>query len=157
MSRFRKNNRRSVPSLNTAALPDLIFTLLFFFLLVTNMRSAPSLTQVELPNASELQKLKEKSLLVYILVGRPTGENPDEPFEIQLNSELIAFDAMHSKLLVIKEKIRTEEQDKMVVILKMDKDTPMGLVNDVRQNLRETNLHTVYYMVEKSRNVKINQ
>lgn len=157
MSRFRKNNRRSVPSLNTAALPDLIFTLLFFFLLVTNMRSAPSLTHVELPNASELQKLKEKSLLVYMLVGRPAGENPDVLFEIQLNSELIALDAMPSKLRIIKGEIKPEEQDKMIVILKIDKDTPMGLVNDIRQNLRETNFQTVYYMVEKSRNTKVNE
>jgi len=69
MSRFRKNGRRSVPSLNTTALPDLIFTLLFFFMMVTNMRTVPVLTQYQLPAAAELQQLKEKSLLVWIMVG----------------------------------------------------------------------------------------
>jgi len=151
MSRFRKNGRRKVPALNTAALPDLIFTLLFFFLLVTNMRSVPVLTQVQLPNASELQKLKEKSLLVYILIGKPYEENQEDVFEIQLNSELIALEDMPTKLQAIKDEMNPEEQNQSVVLFKIDKEAPMGLVNDIRRNLREAQLQTVYYTVEKSR------
>ena len=151
MSRFRKNGRRKVPALNTAALPDLIFTLLFFFLLVTNMRSVPVLTQVQLPNASELQKLKEKSLLVYILIGKSYEENPEDVFEIQLNSELITLEDMPTKLQAIKDEMNPEEQNQSVVLFKIDKEAPMGLVNDIRQNLREAQLQTVYYTVEKSR------
>lgn len=151
MSRFRKNDRRKVPSLNTAALPDLIFTLLFFFLLVTNMRTIPTLTQVQLPHASELQKLKEKSLLIYILVGKQSKENQKDSFNIQLNSELISLEDMPLKLQAIKDAMKPEEQNHPVVILKIDQDAPMGFVNDIRQNLREANLQTVYYAVEKNR------
>lgn len=151
MSRFRKNGRRKVPLLNTAALPDLIFTLLFFFLLVTNMRTVPTLAQVQLPNASELQKLKEKSLLIYLLVGKQFNENQENIYDIQLNSELIALEDMPYKLQAIKEDMKPEEQNQTVVLLKIDKDVPMGLVSDIRQNLREAQLQTVYYTVEKSR------
>ena len=151
MSRFRKNGRRKVPALNTAALPDLIFTLLFFFLLVTNMRSVPVLTQVQLPNASELQKLKEKSLLIHVLIGKSHEENPEDVFEIQLNSELIALEDMPVRLQAIKDEMNPEEQNQSVVLFKIDKEAPMGLVNDIRQNLREAQLQTVYYTVEKSR------
>ena len=151
MSRFRKNSHRKVPSLNTAALPDLIFTLLFFFLLVTNMRTVPVLAQVQLPDASELQKLKEKSLLIYLLVGRQSGENQEDLYDIQLNSELIALEDMPFKLQAIKKDMKPEEQSQLIVLLKIDKDTPMGLVNDIRRKLREAQLQTVYYTVEKSR------
>jgi len=151
MSRFRKNGRRKVPALNTAALPDLIFTLLFFFLLVTNMRTVPTLTQVQLPNASELQKLKEKSLLVYILVGRQSNENQENLFEIQLDSNRITLEDMPLRLREMKEKMKPEDKEHSVVILKIDKDAPMGLVNDIRQNLREAQLQTVYYAAERSR------
>ncbi|MCL1934570.1 MAG: biopolymer transporter ExbD [Candidatus Azobacteroides sp.] len=151
MSRFRKNDRRKVPSLNTAALPDLIFTLLFFFLLTVNMRTVPTLTQVQLPNASELQKLKEKSLLVYLSVGKSSDENQKNPYEIQLNSELIALEDILFKLQAMKEAMKPEEQNQSVVLLKINKDTPMGLVNDIRRDLREAQLQTVYYTVEKSR------
>jgi len=151
MNRFHKNGRRKVPSLNTAALPDLIFTLLFFFLLTTNMRTVPVLTQVQLPTASELQKLKEKSLLVYILVGKQSKEDRENEFEIQLNSELIDLETMPSRLQTIKEDVKPEDRSRLITLLKIDKDAPMGLVGDIRQNLREAQLQTVYYTVEKSR------
>ena len=151
MSRFRKNGSRKVPSLNTASLPDLIFTLLFFFLLVTNMRTVPVLTKVHLPTASELQKLKEKSSLVYIFVGKQVKENHEEFFEIQLNSEIISLEDMPSKLQQMKDEMNPEAQKHSIVILKIDKDAPMGLVNDIRQNLRKAQLQMVYYNVERNR------
>jgi biopolymer transport protein ExbD len=115
------------------------------------MRTIPTLTQVRLPDASELQKLKENSLLVYILVGKQLNDNQENIFEIQLNSELIALDDMPYKLQIIKEEMNPEEQNRSLILLKIDKDTPMGLVNDIRRNLRETQLQTVYYTVERSK------
>ena len=145
MSRFRKTTRREVPFLNTASLPDLIFTLLLFFMLVVNMRSVPMLTQFQLPNTQELQKLKEKSLLTYIIVGKT--ENGPAP--IQLNNDFTTLDAMPEQLKSIKADIEPGERSKIIVILKIDKNTPMGLVNDIRQILREQNLLMVYYAAEK--------
>ena len=149
MSKFCQKVRRKVPSINTAALPDLIFTLLFFFLLATHTRNVSPLTQVHLPNATELQKLKEKSLLIYILVGRQSNDNQEDLFEIQLNSEIIALEDMSFKLEEIKEDMKYEDMINSVVILKIDKDVPMGLVNDIRKYLREAQLQTVYYSAEK--------
>jgi len=152
MSRFRKNTPRKVPSINTAALPDLIFTLLFFFLLATNMRSVPMLTHVNMPNAAELQKLKEKSMLIYILVGKQLDDNQKDTFDIQLNSEIINFDDLSLRLQEIKEDMLPDELNQTIVVLKIDRDAPMGLVNDIRQTLREAHLQTVYYTAERSRN-----
>lgn len=148
MSRFRKT-RREVPSLNTTSLPDLIFTLLLFFMLVVNMRSVPALTQFQLPNTTELQKLKEKSLLVYITVGKTDNTPIEKQAPIQLNSDFTTLEAMPEELKTIKSQVNPEERSKMVVILKIDKNTPMGLVNDIRQILRKENLLTVYYAAEK--------
>jgi biopolymer transport protein ExbD len=148
MSRFRKTHRE-VPSLNTTSLPDLIFTLLLFFMLVVNMRSVPTLTQFQLPNTKELQKLKEKSLLIYIIVGKTGNEPTGEQAPIQLNNDFTTLDAMPEQLNSIKAEIEPEERSKIVVVMKIDKNTPMGLVNDIRQILREQNLLTVYYAAEK--------
>jgi biopolymer transport protein ExbD len=144
MSRFRKTHRE-VPSLNTTSLPDLIFTLLLFFMLVVNMRSVPALMQVQLPNTKELQKLKEKSLLIYIVVGKSENNAP----HIQLNNDFTSLDAMPEQLKHIKNQTEPEERTKIVVVLKIDKRTAMGVVNDVRRILREQNLLTVYYAAEK--------
>jgi biopolymer transport protein ExbD len=151
MSRFRKTGTRKVPSLNTASLPDLIFTLLFFFLLVSNMRSVPTLTQFQLPNAAELQKLKEKSLLVYIMVGQPLEKGvPDNTPAIQLNSGFTTLEELPFNLEEIKNEVKPENREKMVVVLKIEKNTAMGLVNDIRKTLRNANLLTVYYAAEKT-------
>ncbi|GHT60241.1 biopolymer transporter ExbD [Bacteroidia bacterium] len=148
MSRFRETHRE-VPSLNTTSLPDLIFTLLLFFMLVVNMRSVPALTQFQLPNTKELQKLQEKSLLIYIIAGKTGDESTGEQAPIQLNNDFTTLDVMPEQLNSIKAEIEPEERNKIVVVMKIDKNTPMGLVNDIRQILREQNLLTVYYAAEK--------
>jgi biopolymer transport protein ExbD len=154
MSKFRKSASREVPALNTASLPDLIFTILFFFMIVTNMRSVPVMTQFELPTATELQKLKEKSLLIYIMVGKSQGSNSTKSanIHIQLNSNFVSLEEMPEHLQNLKKKVPAEEQEKMVTVMKIDKDIPMGLVNDIKQNLREAKILTIHYSVEKTRN-----
>lgn len=148
MSRFRRTHRE-FPSLNTTSLPDLIFTLLLFFMLVVNMRSVPALMQVQLPNTKELQKLKEKSLLIYIVVGKSGNNEPEESPSIQLNNGFTSLDAMPAQLKNLKNQTEPEERGKIVVVLRIDKNTPMGIVNDIRRILREQNLLTVYYAAEK--------
>jgi len=144
MSRFRKNGRRSVPSLNTTALPDLIFTLLFFFMIVTNMRSVPVLTQYRLPSASELQELKNKSMLIQIMAGETDGKPT-----IQFNSTLCTLETLPLLLEEAKAGLDADERAGMTVVLKIDRKTPMGTVNDIRAALRRAGLLTVYYSAEK--------
>ncbi|MDR0681655.1 MAG: biopolymer transporter ExbD [Dysgonamonadaceae bacterium] len=151
MSKFRKSTSREVPALNTASLPDLIFTILFFFMIVTNMRSVPVKIQFEVPTATELQKLKEKSLLVYVMIGKPhekAMKNTD--ILIQLNSDFVSLEEIPERLQALTKKVPTEDQEKMIAVLKIDKNTPMGLVNDVKKKLREAGILTIHYSVEKN-------
>lgn len=134
--------------LNTASLPDLIFTLLFFFMIVTQMRTVPVLTEFEVPSANELQMLQDKSKLIYIMVGETKDENALPV--IQLNSFFTSLEEMPEALAGIRNETAPDEQNKITVLLKIDKNTPMGLVNDIRQILREAGLLTVYYSAEKA-------
>lgn len=118
-------------------------------MLVVNMRSVPALVQVQLPNTKELQKLKEKSLLIYIVVGKSEKNESGESPPIQLNDGFTSLDAMPAQLKSFKNQTEPEERNKIVVVLRIDKNTPMGTVNDIRRILREQNLLTVYYAAEK--------
>ena len=62
-----------MPALNTSSLPDLIFTLLFFFMIVTTMREVTLKVEFKVPQATELEKLEKKSLVTFIYVGKPTA------------------------------------------------------------------------------------
>jgi biopolymer transport protein ExbD len=143
VSRFRTSAPRKAPGINTASLPDMIFTLLFFFMVVTNMRTVPVMTSFNLPTAEELQKLQEKSLIVYVMAGKDTP--------IQLNSDFIGLDEMPARLDSLKNSIPEKDRDQRIAVLKIDKDMPMGLVNDIKRNLRQAGILTIHYSAEKSR------
>ena len=77
MGKFNKTGKREMPALNTSSLPDLIFTLLFFFMIVTTMREVTLKVQFTLPQGTELEKLEKKSLVTFIYVGEPTSNRRD--------------------------------------------------------------------------------
>ena len=141
MSRFRASTHREVPNINTASLPDMIFTLLFFFMIVTNMRTVPVMTQFNLPTAEELQKLEEQSLVVYVMAGQNTP--------IQLNTDFVTLEEMPARLEAIINDVPQENRGKLIAVLKIDKDMPMGFVNDVKQNLRQAGILTIHYSAQK--------
>ena len=142
MSRFRASTHQEVPNINTASLPDMIFTLLFFFMIVTNMRTVPVMTQFNLPTAEELQKLEEQSLIVYVMAG------PNSP--IQLNTDFVTLEEMPAHLEGIINDVPQENRGKLIAVLKIDKDMPMGFVNDIKQNLRQAGILTIHYSAQKS-------
>jgi len=141
MSRFRPSYHREVPAITTASLPDMIFTLLFFFMIVTNMQTVPVMTQFDLPTSQELQKLEERSLIVYVMAGLNTP--------IQLNSEFIGLEDMPAHLDVLINNVPPEDRGKLIAVLKIDKDVPMGFVNDIKQNLRRAGILTIHYSAQK--------
>lgn len=112
-------------------------------MVVTNMRTVPVMTSFNLPTAEELQKLQEKSLIVYVMAGKDTP--------IQLNSDFIGLDEMPARLDSLKNSIPEKDRDQRIAVLKIDKDMPMGLVNDIKRNLRQAGILTIHYSAEKSR------
>jgi biopolymer transport protein ExbD len=145
MSRFNRLVKyKNVPALNMASLPDLIFTILFFFMLVTTMRTAPIKTQMNLPSAAERQKLKEKEKIVYIMMGSDTTI-------LQLNYDFITLDELSQNLEKIKHGYTPDEQRNLTAVLKIDKSNPMSVVNKIKQGLRDAGILTVHYSAEASR------
>ena len=67
---FDNRVRRSVPQLNTASLPDLIFTVLFFFMVVTHMRQTTIKVEFRMPQGTQLTRLTKKSTVSYIYIGK---------------------------------------------------------------------------------------
>ena len=147
MSRFRKSGKREVPSLSTASLPDLIFTLLFFFMIVTNFREPKPKVEFELPTSSESEKLERKNLITFIYVGKD-----EDGKQIQINNDWINLDEIPDYIEKERDKLHEEDQDKMTVVLKVDKNAKMGLVSEIKESLRKTNIYVVNYAVNEKAN-----
>ena len=141
MSRLRKR-KHSRPGLNTSSLPDLIFTVLFFFMIVTHMRSVPLKVRYQVPEGTELTRLVKKSTVTYIYIGKPFGS---EETRIQLNDKLADVDAVAPYVKREQASMLSEDNEEMTVSIRADKGTQMGIINDVKQQLREAEAYKINY------------
>lgn len=153
MAVIRKKGKKEVPQYNSSSMSDIIFMLLFFFMITTTMRETEQLVQVRLPEATEIQKLEKKSLASYIYIGSPTlqrrGQFGDAP-RIQLNDSY--KQAWEIGEFIASERDQLDEADKpgMTVVLKADQFINMGLVTDVKQELRKAEaLRLVYAAIRR--------
>lgn len=147
MSRFQRR-KREVPGLNLASLPDLIFTVLFFFLLVTHMRDVNSKVRFEVPQGTELAKTPNKGGMVYIFIGKPVDEQGrvvSDETRIQLNDRYVSIDEIVPELNRVRSQMSESDRQHMVVSLRADRHTEMGIINDVKQALRQAGALNVNY------------
>ena len=145
MAKFKKE-AKSEPEIPTAALPDIIFMLLFFFMVTTVMRETDIMVKQELPKATQLSKLERKSLVSYIYIGEP--KKPElfgsEP-KIQVNDVFINIGDVILFVNQEKDKLSEAERDQITISMKVDVEAKMGLVSDVQQELREANARKLLY------------
>jgi len=148
MSKFSKKKSGELPPVSTASLPDIVFMLLFFFMTVTVMKDSSLKVENVLPNASEIKKLEKKDRVVYIYVGKPTQEYAKvfgtEP-KIQLNDKFANPSDVGDYILAERAKKSQELQNVLTTALKVDKNANMGLISDIKQELRKVNALKVNY------------
>ena len=152
MSKFRKDDGKELPPISTASLPDIVFMLLFFFMVSTTMREVTVNVTQKLPEATELSKLEKKSLVSYIYIGEPKpqfqkvfGKAP----RIQLNDQFSNVGDIPDYITAEREARDEAERPSMVTSLKVDVNTKMGLVTDVKQELRKAAALNINYSVRK--------
>ena len=151
MSRFR-NTTHEVPGLNLAALPDLIFTVLFFFMIVTHMRDVEPKVRYLVPQGSELVKDVKKAGLIYILIGKPVdaqGRVVSNETRIQLNNRIVTADEIPALIDEARQKMSDDERQLLTVSIRADRDTEMGIINDVKQALRRAGALNINYSAGK--------
>ncbi|MCM1079215.1 MAG: biopolymer transporter ExbD [Bacteroidales bacterium] len=150
---FRKKDRK-VPILNTSALPDLVFTVLFFFMIVTHMRQTDVKVKVESPQGTQLQKLQKKYATAYIYVGKDkTGD-----IKIQFNNDIVDIGKLADRTIRQRETLPIEEQQNFTVSIKADKDIPLEIIAQVKEALREAHALKINYSATEAleSNNKIN-
>lgn len=173
---IRRNRRlREVPILNTASLPDLIFTVLFFFMIVTHMRTTTSKVKYALPQGTELKRLVKKSAVTYIYIGRAMPETTRETstvaspntssavspntssassmdvsaYKVQLNNRVGTIGEVASFVANEKKRMNPDDQVKMTVSIKADRSTPMYVINAVKRAVRAGGATRINYSAER--------
>ena len=136
---FKKKESREMPEMNTSSLPDLIFTILFFFMIVTTMREVILQVKLVVPQGTELQKLEKKSAVSYIYVGPPTDAlraQMGSSTRIQLNDRYA--EPREVMDFVAQERQGMTNQAEQVISIKADSKTQMGIITDIKEVLRKS-------------------
>lgn len=153
MGKFSKGGSREVPELNTMSLPDLIFAFLFFIMMVTSIREVTMKVHLQLPKATELVKLEKKSLATYIYMGQPLEQYQAKygtEAAIQLNDKFATPNDIFDFIAQEKSSMSEADASYMTTILKIDKDTKMGIVTEVKQKLREADALKIFYSANQA-------
>ena len=148
MAVMKKKGNKELPAISTASLPDVIFMILFFFMVSTTMREQEVLVRYKLPNASEIQKLEKKSLVSYINIGVPVthmqakfGTAP----RIQLNDSFKTAKDIGDFIAAEREQLNEADRAQMTTSIKADVYTKMGIITDVKQELRRAHALKISY------------
>lgn len=153
-SKYRSDDRKEVPELSSGSMTDIIFMLIFFFMVTTSMREVSLKVKMKLPEATEVQKLEKKSLVSYIYIGPPTNVKAyGTESRIQLNdqysnvTDIIPF--------VESERLARSESDRpfLTTSLKVHEEVKMGLVTDVKQELRKCGAFRINYSARKGEKI----
>lgn len=148
MSKFKKKKDGGLAPINTASLPDIVFMLLFFFMVATVMREDTLMIQNALPVADQVEKLDKKNPISYIYMGKPS-ENYKSKYgteaRIQLNDKFADVSEIAAFISAERTALREELIPYLTVSLKVDKEAQMGIVGDVKQELRKVNALKINY------------
>ena len=152
MSKFQKKRGKSSPAISTASLPDIIFMLLFFFMVTTVLRDASLKVQNVTPKATELTKLEKKSLVNYLYIGAPKPEFRAEAGtkpRLQLGDKFAS--TADIPLFLENHRVKVDERQRGLITssLRVDQNVTMGIVSDVKTALRKSNQLKVNYSAKK--------
>lgn len=157
MAKFRKKKSGGQQAINTASLPDIVFMLLFFFMVSTTMKEVDMKVQIRPAEATELAKLEKKELVTFIYVGVPARKFQSlygtEPM-IQLNDQFATVDDIQSYIAQARDNMKESDQPKMTTSIKADRECPMGVITDIKQALRKAAALKINYSAQEKVDVK---
>ena len=152
MGKFTKAGGREMPELNTSSLPDMIFAILFFFMVTVSMRTETLMVRHTLPTASEVQKLERKSLVTYINIGIPLDPRLGTGTRMQLNDKLAEISDIQEYIAHERERLSEADRQFMTVSIKADENTKMKYISDVKQALTKAYALKIRYSARKGEN-----
>jgi biopolymer transport protein ExbD len=148
MSKFKKKKSGGIPAISTASLPDIVFMLLFFFMTATTMKDSDLKIENTLPKANQTAKLHKKQYVMYIYAGKPSERyraSLGASDRIQLADKISTVNDIRNFVISERASRNSEDEKYLTASLKIDKNVKMGLVQDIKQELRKVDQLKVNY------------
>jgi biopolymer transport protein ExbD len=136
--KFEKRRATTKQEIPTASMPDIVFMLLLFFMVTTTLREVEVLVDFKLPEAEAIEKIENKRLISYIWIGKDK--------RIQINDSIVKLEEVQTIMYS-----KRQDLPNVIVSLRIDRNSDMGLVTDIQQELRKAYCLRINY----STNIKI--
>ena len=152
MSMFKKGEKKEMPGISSGSLSDIVFMLLFFFMVTTQMRETENKVVVKIPQASESVKLERKDLSSYINIGTPIRSlqaQDGTDARIQLNDSFKTVDDIRDFVAAERDSKSEADRSFMTICIRADQDVRMGIITDVKQELRRCSALKIMYSARK--------
>ena len=148
MSKFKKQ-KKGLPPISTASLPDIVFMLLFFFMVSTTMRETELMIKdPTLPTAHDTKKFEHKNLVSTIYIGKSKDDSKKGDV-IQLNDKIARVSDVQNFILTKRGEIKESDIPRMTTLFKADKNAKVGTIADIKKNLREIDALKISYAAVK--------
>lgn len=145
MKKFKSNYKIGEIDIPTSSLPDIIFMLLFFFMVTTVLKEHKEQLKYLIPDAEQLKDIEKKTLISEIRIGTPLDEDQGTEPTIEAGGRLIHVEDIGRFVMEEKEKLPQYYRNQQIILLKADKNVEMGLILDVQQELRKINARKIVY------------
>lgn len=152
MKRFRNPRRKEAPSITTQSLTDIVFMLLFFLMVTTHLRDSSSKLSIQKPHSDEQVKTIKRSLTITIYIGKPQQQYSQQfgkDYCIQLNDHVAQISDIANFIEQERKKRNPNDIPYLTISLRIDRNAPMGIVNDVKKELQKVNALRINYSTEK--------
>jgi biopolymer transport protein ExbD len=116
-----------------ASMPDLIFTVLFFFMIVTHMRSDEVKVRLQVPQGTEVQKLANRPSVVNVYVGQLDGQ-----WQVQVNGDVVSPEDITARIEQIRKRMAPENAEHLTISFRADRKAPMRVINQVKRALQRS-------------------
>ena len=157
MSKFKKKKSGKLPEISTASLPDIVFMLLFFFMTATTMKDSDLKIENKLPKANQTAKLHKKQYVMYIYAGKPSERYRSSlggSDRVQMADKIAPVSEVRNFVINERASRNSEDEKYLTASLKIDKNVKMGLVQDIKQELRKVDQLKVNYTTSQGNPVE---
>lgn len=145
--------KKEMQPLNTSSLSDIVFMLLFFFMITTTIRETTKKVDFKIPEASESAKLERKDLASHIYVGTPIRSEQGKygtDARIQLNDSFKSVTDIRDFVAAERESLPEADRGLMTISIKADQNVRMGIITDIKQELRRCSALKIMYSARKA-------
>jgi biopolymer transport protein ExbD len=150
MAKFAKK-KNLTPAISTASLPDIVFMLLFFFMVTTRMREDNPLVKTQMPQATQIQEIQKQIPILNLYIGKPKlSQYGTEPM-IFVEGRLIEAKQIPQIVDEFRSQLPENQRTKLLVNLKIDAEVGMGIINDVKSRLREAEALRINYQAVQTK------